>query len=228
VTLRLTWRRWLTQKLLRSCAVVLPEERSLWAAAMRVEAQHIDDDGVALKWALGSMRAGFAERLRTMRVHKMLTLRALAVLWIAMFVFSSAFNVCIALAARLRLQSMACAMGWLLLDGFRYDRFVPFADAMPAGLFVLMGLVVVLFAVSLTLSLRRRPAAFAAFCGAVGLSLVAWLYQLGIPAYMQALSPQHRWRIGACFVLTAGVLSALRFGGAAPNASLERMDGSAQ
>ena len=91
-----------------------------------------------------------------------------------------------------------------------------------------MGLVVVLFSVSLTLSLRRRPAAFAAFCSAVTLSLVAWLYQLGIPAYMQALSPQHRWRIGVCFVLTAGVLSALRFCGAAPNMILQRTEGRRQ
>jgi hypothetical protein len=194
---------------------------------MRAEAQHIDDDGAALGWALGSMRAGFAERLGAMRAHKALTLRALAVLWIVMFVCSSAFNVSIALATRLRFQGMASAMGWLL-DGFRYDRFVPFADAMPVGLFVIMGLVVVLFAVSLALSLRRRPSAFAAFCCAVGLSLIAWLYQLGIPAYMQALSAPHRWRIGVCFVLTAGVLSALRFCGAASAATLPSADGRQQ
>jgi hypothetical protein len=223
----LTWRRWLTASVLRSCAVVLPAQRSSWAAAMRMEARHIDDDTEALRWALGSMRAGFAERLRATRAHKILTVRSLAMLWTVMFVCSSAFNVGIALATRLRFQGTASAMGWLL-DGFRYDRFVPFADAMPVGLFVLMGLVVVLFSVSLTLSLRRRPAAFAAFCSAVTLSLVAWLYQLGIPAYMQALSPQHRWRIGVCFVLTAGVLSALRFCGAAPNMILQRTEGRRQ
>jgi hypothetical protein len=227
VTSNLTWRRWLTVNLLRSCVLVLPARRAPWAAAMRMEVQHIDDDGEALQWALGSMRVGISERLRATRVHKMLTFRSLAVLWMVIFVFSSAFNVSIALATRLRFQGTASALGGLL-DGFRYDRFVPFADAIPVGLFVVMGLVVVLFAISLALSLRRRPAAFAAFCSAVGLSLVAWLYQLGIPAYLQAISPQHRWRIGACFVLTAGVLCAVRFRGAVPNASPLRVDGSQQ
>jgi hypothetical protein len=203
---------------------MLPAERSIWAAAMRMEVQYIDDDREALKWALGAVRAGFAERLRAVRAHRVLSVQSLAVMWIIMFIISSAFNVSIALATRLRMQGMASAMGWLL-DGFRYDRFVRLADAMPAGLFVLMGSVVVLFAVSLALSLRRRPAAFAVFCVAVGLSLAAWLYELGIPAYTHAMSPQHRLRIGACFVLTAGVLSALRICGTAANASPQRSEG---
>jgi hypothetical protein len=206
---------------------MLPPERSAWAAAICMEVQHIDDDREALTWALGSLRAGFAERLRAVRACKMLTAHSLAVLWIGMFIISSAFNMSIALATRLRFHGVASAMGGLL-DGFRYDRFVPLADAMPAGLFVLMGLVVVLFAISLSLSLRRRPAAFAVFASAVGLSLVAWLCELGIPAYVQAMSLQHRWRIGICFVLTAGVLSALRYWGAAPDSSMQRLEGRRQ
>ena len=190
---------------------------------MRTEAQHISDDREALGWALGSVRAGFTERLRALRAHKVLTIHSLAVLWIVMFIVSSAFNVSISLATRLRLHGMASAMG-RLIEGFHYDRYVPLADAMPMELFVLMGLVVVLFAVSLSLSLKRHPAAFAVFCGAVGLSLCVWLYLLGIPAYGQAISPQHRWRIGVCFILTAGVLSALRFCGSTPNSSMQRLE----
>jgi hypothetical protein len=213
----------LAQQLLRHSAALLPPDRTSWAAAMRAEVQHIDDEGAALGWALGSVCAGFAERLRALRMHKMPSLHALAVLWIVMLIASSAFNVSIAVATRLRLQGVASALG-RLLEGFRYERFVPFADAMPTGLFVLMGVVVVLFVVSLSLSLRRRPAAFIAFCSAVGLSFAAWLYQLGIPAYAQAMSLQHRWRIGICFVLTAGVLGAVRFFGAAPKPSMQRLD----
>jgi hypothetical protein len=223
VTFQLTWRRRLAQQLLRHSAALLASERSMWAAAMRAEVQHINDDGEALGWALSSVRAGFTERLRALRVHKMPSLHALGVLWIVMLVASSAFNVSIVVATRLRLHGVASAMG-RLIAGFRYDRFVPFADAMPTGLFVLMGLVVVLFSAALSLSLRRRPAAFSAFCSALGLSLAAWLYQLGIPAYVQAMSLQHRWRIGICFVLTAGALGAVRFFGAAPKPSMQRLD----
>jgi hypothetical protein len=227
VSLPFTWRRRLAQQLLRHSAALLPSQRSAWAAAMRAEVQHIDDDGAALVWALGSMRAGIAERLRALRMHRMPSLHALGVLWIVMLIGSSAFNVSIAVATRLRLQGVASALG-RLLEGFRYDRFVPFADAMPTGLFVLMGLVVVLFAVSLSLSLRRRPAAFSAFCSAVGLSFVAWLYQLGIPAYVQAMSLQHRWRIGICFLLTAAVLAALRLCAVVPKPAPARLAGRSQ
>jgi len=191
---------------------------------MRMELQHIDSDAEALGWALGSIRAGFAERLRALRTHNTPSLHSLAVLWIGMLIASSAFNVGLVVATRLRFQGLASAMG-RLIEGFHYDRFVPFADAMPMGLFVLMAMVLVLFVVSLSLSLRRRPTAFLAFCSAVALSLAAWLYQLEIPTYVQAISSAHRWRVGICFVMTAGVLSALWFCSTTPKLSLQPLDG---
>jgi hypothetical protein len=219
-----SWRRRLAQHALRLSAALLPSERISWAAVMRSEAQHLDDDREALSWALGSVRAGAVERLRALRLRRLFSPHALGILWIVIFIVSSAFNVSVALAARLGYQRTATTLGWWMRE-FQYERFVPLADAMPIGLFVLMGLVVVLFSVSLYLSLRNRPAAFTAFCCAVGFSLAAWLYQLGIPAYLQALSPQHRWRIGICFVLTAAVLSALRLGSPAPRPTLQHWDG---
>jgi len=224
VTHPLTWRRRLTQTALRLGTALLPAERLAWAAVMRAEVQHINDDGEALHWALGSVCACAAERFRVWRVRRLFSTHSLGILWIVIFIVSSAFNVSIALAARLGYQRMASALGWWMRE-FQYDRFVPFAAAMPPGLFVLMGLVVVLFSVSLYLSVRNHPASFATFCAALALSLVTWLYQLGIPAYLQALSPQHRWRIGICFALTAGVLGALRWGSAVPEPSLRNLDG---
>jgi hypothetical protein len=111
------------------------------------------------------------------------------------------------------------------MKDFQYDRFLEFANAIPVGLFVVLGTVVILFFASLKLHLRDRPGSFATFCYAMTLSLVAWLYQLGIPAYLQAISTPHRWRIGLCFVLTAGVLSALRLPGPAPKATTGRLSG---
>jgi hypothetical protein len=194
---------------------------------MLTEARYIDDDREALRWALGSLYAGYAERLRALAVRKLFSIHSLAVLWIIMFMVSGVFNLGVVLATRLRYEGMASAMG-SLMRGFRYNQFVPLADAIPIGLFVLMALAIVLFAVSLALSLRRRPVAFAAFCSAVGLSLGIWLYELGIPAYVQTMSPQHLWRNGICFVLTAGVLSAARFSGATPRRPVQRLGASRQ
>lgn len=207
--------------------MVLPPERSSWAAAMRSEAQHIADDREALGWALGCLWAGCAARLDALRPRKLLTLHSLAVAWIAMFIVSSIFNMIIALATRLRLHGVASAMG-SMIEGFHYDRFVPFADAMPVGLFVVMGLVVVAFAASLILSLRRHAAAYATLCCAVALSVTTWLYQLGIPAYVQAMSFQHRWRIGICFAMTLCVLGVLGFYGALRYSAIRQVNGRRQ
>jgi hypothetical protein len=189
---------------------------------MRAEAQHIEDDREALRFAIGSLYAGYAERLRTIAARKVFSIHSLAVLWIIMFIVSGIFNVGIVLATRLRYEGIASAMG-SVMQGFRYHQFVTLADAMPVGLFVLMASAVVLFAASLTLSLRRRPGAFGVFCSAAGLSLGIWLYELGIPAYLQAMSTQHLWRNGICFVLTAGVLSAARFSAAMSRRPVQRL-----
>jgi len=218
---RLTWHRLLAQKLLRHAVALLPPDQSSWAGAMRIEIQYIEDDREALSWAPGSFRACLTERLRIWRPH--ISAHSLGILWIVVFMVSSAYNMSIAVAARLGYQRTASALGWWMKD-FQYDRFAQFADSIPIGLFALMGLVVLLFTASLKLNLRNRPAAFATFCCALGLSLVAWLYQLGIPAYLQAMSSPHRWRIGICFALTASVLGALRLLGAPPNSSIQRLE----
>jgi hypothetical protein len=217
-----TWRRGLAGKLLTLSAILLPAAQSAWAAVMRSEMQHIADDREALSWALGSVRAGVAERLRAWRLQRLLSARSVSILWIVIFIVSSAFNLGVAVAARLGLERLASALGSCLKD-FRYDRFQSLAAAMPIGLYVLMGLVVLFFAASLYWSLRKDAAAFKTFCCALALSLAAWLYQLGIPAYAQAISSQHRLRIGMCFALTAAILSALRFGRAPSHWFIRRL-----
>jgi hypothetical protein len=212
-----TWQRQLALKLVKQGVLVLPSQRASWAVAMRSEIAHIDDDREALKWALGSFRACLTERLRS---HRMFSARAIGILWIALFVITSAYNLLIALAARLGFDHAVSSLGWWMRD-FQYDRFSRFANAMPVGLFAFLGAVVLLFAASLSLNLRRRPSGFATFCCAIGLSCAAWMYQLCIPAYLEAISTPHRWRIGICFVLTAVILSALRI--PAPASSRTRL-----
>jgi predicted membrane channel-forming protein YqfA (hemolysin III family) len=190
---------------------------------MRAEAQHLDDDGESFRWAFGCVYACCSERVRAFPIRELLSLHSLAVLWIITFIVSSAFNVSIVVATRLRYQYMANAMG-SFMEGFHYNRFIPLADAMPIGLFVLMTFVVVLFAASLWLSLQRRPAAFWTFCGAVGLSVGTWLYELRIPAYVQAMAPQHLGRNGICFALTTLVLGAARFIGQATAPTTPRLN----
>jgi hypothetical protein len=202
------WRRRLAAQLLDLAARLLPPERRAWSAAMRAEALHLGDRE-ALAWALGSVRAGLALRLSASASSGWLSLRAVSVLWMVMFLCSSAFNLAILVAARLRLHAATAALG-VWFEGFHYDRFLEFADAIPALLLLWLALVALAFGVALRLGVRRHPAAFTTFAAAAGMSLLAWLYELSIPAYATAASANHRLRIGICFAMTAAILALLR------------------
>jgi hypothetical protein len=56
------WRRWAVT-LVRHTARVLPVTRAPWADAMRHELDYIEDDGAALRWALGCVVASYKARL---------------------------------------------------------------------------------------------------------------------------------------------------------------------
>lgn len=178
---------------------------------MRNEVAHIDDDREALNWAIGSVRAGLAARLNDLPRQRIFSARSAGIVWIVIFIVSSAFNLSIALSARLGYEQITSVLG-RGLKGFDYARFQSLAEAMPIGLFVLMAVVVFAYVLSLYLNLQRRPYAFLVFCCAMALSFGAWLIQLAMPTYLQAISTPHRWRVGVCFVLTAAILIALRSG----------------
>ena len=63
-----TLRRW-SIRLAMHAGEVLPAARSEWARAMQNEVAHIDSDGAALRWALGCVFAGYAERIKAELLH---------------------------------------------------------------------------------------------------------------------------------------------------------------
>lgn len=56
------WRRWAV-KLMQHTSRVLPGAQSPWAEAMRRELDYIEDDRVALRWAVGCVLASYKARL---------------------------------------------------------------------------------------------------------------------------------------------------------------------
>jgi hypothetical protein len=56
------WRR-IARTVAGHASRVLPGARSGWAEAMRRELDYIEDDRAALRWAIGCVMAGYAERL---------------------------------------------------------------------------------------------------------------------------------------------------------------------
>lgn len=47
---------------------MMPPSRAAWAAAMAEELHHIEDDGSALRWALGCVVTSYVERMKAMNV----------------------------------------------------------------------------------------------------------------------------------------------------------------
>lgn len=53
--------------LLECVLKIMPENRSVWGQAMKVEIQNQTDDIQALKWALGCLKTSTMERIKTMK-----------------------------------------------------------------------------------------------------------------------------------------------------------------
>ena len=58
-------RRSLTNRIFRHALAVMPPHRSAWAEAMAAESAHIDNDGEALRFAVGAVLAGYRQQART-------------------------------------------------------------------------------------------------------------------------------------------------------------------
>ena len=58
--------RRLASALLAHAARTLPRRRASWAEAIEAEAQHIESDAAALRWAVGCVFASYRERIRAM------------------------------------------------------------------------------------------------------------------------------------------------------------------
>jgi hypothetical protein len=88
---------------------------------MRNEVAHIDDDREALHWAIGSVRAGLAARLNELPRQRIFSARSAGIVWMVIFIVSSAFNLSMALSARLGYEQITSLLGHGL-KGFDYAR----------------------------------------------------------------------------------------------------------
>lgn len=62
---RITFRRRMALAFLHRAERLLPQSRLDWAKAMRAELDNLEDDQVALAWAIGCVVAGLKERINT-------------------------------------------------------------------------------------------------------------------------------------------------------------------
>jgi hypothetical protein len=165
-------RRRIAHALMGHAVRVMPSGGMNWGAAMRNELEAIEDDRVALHWAVGCVMAGYAERMNVM-LQTWYVRSALACL-IALLALREFFAPLLIFAYRMQYLGLAHFLG-LRTAGDDYRRLVPLMDATPAWLPVLWAASGLLYLFALWQMLHRNRASYVPFGLAFGLDAVGEL-----------------------------------------------------
>ena len=123
--------RLIARALMRHAARVMPSGEKNWGAAMQNELQVIEDDHVALNWAIGCVIVGYGERMNAL-LQTWYARAALALL-IGVLALREFFAPLLILAYRTQELGLAHFLG-LRTAGDDYRRLIPLMDATPAWL----------------------------------------------------------------------------------------------
>jgi hypothetical protein len=151
-------RRPIAKALMRHAAGVMPSPE--WGVAMQNELEAIDDDRVALNWAIGCVIAGYNERLNAM-LQTWYFRSALAFL-IVLLALREFFAPLLIFAYRMEYLGLAHFLG-LRTAGDDYRRLIPIMDATPSWVIALWMSAGVLYLVALWQMLRRTGASYRLF-----------------------------------------------------------------
>jgi len=162
-------KRRMASALMHHAAHIMPPARAGWSAAMENELQDIEDDGVALRWALGCAVAGYRERANT--IQQGWYFRSGLALLIAFLALREFFAPLLIFAYRMNYLGLAHFLG-LRTAGDDYRRVIPVLEATPAWLPVLWVAAGLLFLVALWRMLRRSEASAVPFFLAFALDVV--------------------------------------------------------
>jgi hypothetical protein len=187
---------------MRHAAQIIPAARAEWSAAMQSELDLIEDDNVALYWALGCVIAGYHERMSDM-LQTWYARSALACL-IVLLALREFFAPALIVAYRLQYLGLAHFLG-LRTAGDDYRRLIPVMDATPSWLVAMWAVAGLLYLAALWQMLRRTGASYVPFFLGCGLDLAGVLAIRSIEASTGVIvSPLPMVRI-AGFILTFSV-----------------------
>jgi hypothetical protein len=150
--------------------MVMPESRAFWAAGMGNELNHIEDDGTALRWAMGGVMTAYLELASA--VFGSAPMRGLLILPLLFEVMQAVFAQTMSLAWRLGATGVLGVMG-AQTPGDDYHRFIPLLQLVPDWYIVsgfLAGALVLASAVQLV---RRRSSAVMLFVAGIVVGIVA-------------------------------------------------------
>lgn len=167
-------RRRIASALMRHAARIMPAARAGWSAAMESELGLIEDDNVALRWALGCLIAGYREWVSDMVSLRTWYARSALACLIALLALREFFAPLLIFAYRMQYMGLAHFLG-LRTAGDDYRRFIPIMDATPSWLVVLWVASGLLYLVALWQMLRRSGASHVPFFLGFGLEFAGML-----------------------------------------------------
>lgn len=162
--------RKISQALVGHAGMVLPGSRAFWAAGMKNELGHIEDDCAALRWAIGGVVAAYLERASAL--FGSAPVRGLLLVPLLFEVVQEVFAQTMTLAWRLDAKGVLRMLG-AQTPGDDYHRFIPLLQLVPDWYIVtgfLAGTLVLASAVQLV---RRRPSAVMLFVAGIVVGIVA-------------------------------------------------------
>jgi hypothetical protein len=196
--------RRLAAALMRHAARIMPVTRADWSAAMESEMSGIEDDGEALRWALGCVTAGYRERMNAMNLLQTWYARSALACLIVLLSLREFFAPMLIVAYRMKYLGLAHFLG-LRTAGDDYRRLIPVMDATPSWLVALWVVAGLLYLVALWQMLRRSGASHVPFLLGCGLDLAGLLALRSLEASTGVIvSPIPMVRI-AGFLLTFSV-----------------------
>jgi len=172
-----------SRALVTHAQMMMPKSRAFWATGMANEMDHIDDDGAALRWAMGGVMTAYLEMASNL--FGSAPMRGLLLLPLLFEVIQAIFAQTMTLAWRLGASGVLGVMG-AQTPGDDYHRFIPLLQLVPdwyvAAGFV-AGALVVASAVQLV---RRRPSAVILFVAGIAVGLAAETLVHAVPGYNDA------------------------------------------
>ena len=179
----MSFAREISRALASHARMMLPESREFWAAGMANELAHIDDDGAALRWAMGGVMTAYLERASA--VFGSAAVRGLLILPLLFETMQSVFAQTMTVAWRVGATGVLGVMG-AQTPGDDYHRFIPLLQMVPnwyvAAGFAAGGLVLA----SAVQLMRRRSSAVILFVAGIVVGLVAETLVHRVPGYSDA------------------------------------------
>jgi hypothetical protein len=174
-------RRQIASALMRHAAWIMPTARAGWSAAMESELGHIEDDAVALRWALGCVIAGYREWVSDMILLRTWYARSALACLIVLLALREFFAPLLIFAYRMQYLGLAHFLG-LRTEGDNYRRLIPIMDATPLWLVALWAAAGLLYLVALWQMLRRTGASYVPFFLGFGLEVTGMFVIRGLEA----------------------------------------------